>query len=316
MTDVAPPANTPAHAFRLLSPEREALAGPALNAACAILGVDPARAFEVRLHMAARARLTAACALADRDRVQAPGTPTAGMWAERFAVHPVSLSPSQRVQRGVAVAMLAAVTAHLNGAALPERMPEFISEKMGGRRPKLPAPDRPAIDARKAEREARGRRIIAARKAGVGPTEIAEREKCARSVVSKTLAAAGETFPRLRAGPQPGAGAGDPSAPKPRAPRARAAAQVERPKPEAPKPEVLTPFPDSHPAWAPLPGSSPVPLVAHRTGCRWPVTVEGERAPHVCNGRTTVHGLYCERHRWLSLPVSVRRDESRLRAAA
>jgi GcrA cell cycle regulator len=53
-------------------------------------------------------------------------------------------------------------------------------------------------------------------------------------------------------------------------------------------------------AWAPLPGSSPVPLIDLEPGmCKWPVS---EDRPHLFCG-AAAHGPYCEYHHALSVGV-------------
>lgn len=287
----------------LLDPLRETLVVRALDAACAVVGVDRPRVFEPNRHLAGRARLTAACALTDADRRDGR-TGTAGVWAARLSLNDVSLAPTQRVRRGVTPAMIAAVIGYLAGGALPGRMAEADRHRKG--RPKAPKSDldlaRKAAAAKRAERDAR---IIAARMAGQRPTEIALREGMDQKSVSKILTRSGKAFPALKAGPaatpvkaaREAAPTGTPNR-LPRQERPQAPAEIDR------KP------------WVPLEGSAPVRLVDHRHGCRWPLEIGDGRTPFVCNLKTTAHGLYCERHRALSRPRAALAEQELAGAAA
>lgn len=54
-----------------------------------------------------------------------------------------------------------------------------------------------------------------------------------------------------------------------------------------------TPLSDST-AWLPLPGSTPVPLAEHTTGCRWPC---GNDRPFLCCNEAVAEGsVYCPHH--------------------
>lgn len=168
------------------------------------------------------------------------------------------------------------------------------------------------------------KRIIAARMAGERPSWIATSEGVSRGMVYSTMVRAerdGTVFPALPPGPVRKAGADRvervrvkaPARPQPRSGRRPAtAAASPRPAPQRepvaalPPPEAVEAFPDNHPAWAPLEGSTPILLVEHERGCRWPVTVSGAREPMVCNQPTHGATPYCEPHAWLGASPAIR----------
>ena len=100
---------------------------------------------------------------------------------------------------------------------------------------------------------------------------------------------------------------------KPKVKLARNATQIvqekaRRARAKAASPEADAPFREPNDdrgaydyAWDPLKGSKPVKLEDHTTGCRWPVTVEGESVARFCNldveARTaTVSATCCLAH--------------------
>lgn len=60
-------------------------------------------------------------------------------------------------------------------------------------------------------------------------------------------------------------------------------------------------------AWDALPGSQPVRLEDHTTGCRWPVTVEGESVARFCNLDVGGTNRYCFGHMLLGTRPEVPR---------
>lgn len=276
-----------------------ALTAAALAKAAELLGFLPVDLFEPVRDGRGRVRLLAGGALLDAD-LRPVRTVAAAL-----ALNPSQLTPSNFIDKGLTAEMVAAVQAVIQAHVEPEGPPA----------PALPpgSPKRNEggwVDCRRnVVREAR---IVEARLKGEGPKAIAEREGVSLNTVKNSLIRSGKTFERLRSG--------RPAQPKPEkvervraAPKAKVAPKP-RPAPRpklAPRPQVIAPpvvqaepFPANHPAWAPLPGSSPVRLIDHTRGCRWPVTVDAP-APHVCD-LPTKGETYCPRHRWLALAVDKR----------
>lgn len=54
-------------------------------------------------------------------------------------------------------------------------------------------------------------------------------------------------------------------------------------------------------AWAALPGTTPVGIMHHTCGCRWPVDGGGETL--FCNAEVPGKGPYCAKHMALAAPV-------------
>lgn len=54
-------------------------------------------------------------------------------------------------------------------------------------------------------------------------------------------------------------------------------------------------------AWDALPGSSPVRLEDHTTGCRWAIAWPGERVARYCNNATDGTSMYCSGHHQLGV---------------
>lgn len=130
---------------------------------------------------------------------------------------------------------------------------------------------------------AREARVIEARLAGVGVTEISRKEGVGRGYVMTVLKASGKTFPEAKRGP-------------------KAAPKVARPAPAKPRPMVIRKVVDP---WAPRPGVDPVPLLAVRSGCRWPIAGTAGAGGLVC-GAAASDGSYCRFHRALSLSTTGR----------
>lgn len=280
-----------------LTPE---LCARAVVQAGRLLKIDPATCFEKVADGRGRVRLLAAAALihpADRP-VKAS--------ARVMAVHPNSLAPSALVNRGIYSNMVADV----RRAVFTPPVPKGVDLK----RPEdAKRGEDDWIDPRRqVERE---QRIIAARKAGTGPAQIARDEQVNVTTVYRILNRHPGPFPSLKTGPRPkiGKASAAPTASKTRTPRAstRVAASRLKPAPApvvapAPPPEPVEAFPADHPAWAPLPGTTPRRLVDHKDGCRWPVEVPGAREPMVCDSRIIAGSPYCERHRWLAASPAIR----------
>lgn len=64
-------------------------------------------------------------------------------------------------------------------------------------------------------------------------------------------------------------------------------------------------------AFEPLPGSSPVPIVDNKAGCRWPLSDGGgvmDIATHYCDLKRSPGSSYCPTHRAISArPVQPQR---------
>lgn len=308
-------------------PLTAALAARAVVAAAAEYGFAPETVHLPIRDGRGRARLLAAAGLVH------PHDRPAAQCAKLMGVGCVQMSPSGLVARGVTAEAVARVhTALAQAAARGEfaAAPD-LSIKARARRGEPGWVD-PRRDL------AREKRILDARRAGDGPREIARREGMSltttKGLLARLAAESGEVYPEVKPGPRRGgrparpqggppqkvrvprpakAPGLDPAPAKPRGrPRkvqnaeAAAVASPAEPKsfaaatPEAPAAPV-DPFPKDHPAWTPLPGAEPARLIDHRTGCRWPVEIEGRREPMVCNAPTHPSGTYCGRHLWLSL---------------
>lgn len=274
-----------------LTPE---LCARAVVEAARLLKIDPATCFEKVADGRGRVRLLAAAALIH------PSDRPVKVCAWVMAVHPNSLAPSALVNRGIYSNMVADVRRTVFAPPMPKgedlKRPEDAKRGEGD-----------WLDPRRqVERE---QRIIAARKVGTGPAQIARDEKCNVSTVHRILTRHGGPFPSLRSGPRQK----PPGSSSPRKPRASARVAQSRLKPApapaaatALPPEPVEAFPADHPAWAPLPGTTPKRLVEHTKGCRWPVEVAGARDPMVCDGRVIEGSVYCERHRWLAASPAIR----------
>ncbi len=288
----------------------QGLADRAVTLAAACYDLDPATVFEPgRRDGRGKVRLLAAIALTD------PVDRPAAACARVMGVNVTMMAPTQMERRGVSSAQVRQVRSQLFAEPLPDGPVLALAEdaKRGEAGWKHPARD--------ADFDGR---VVKARKAGKGPTDIAREEGCSRNRVLWALRQSGLTFAPAQRGRPPK----DPSQraqrkPRPKVPprstsgvtRPAAQTTTEQPGP-SPTPVLVTPFPENHPVWSPLPNSTPIRLIDHRRGCRWPVTVEAARGPFVCNLSTTAHGLYCERHRWLSIAPSARWGERRLAGAS
>lgn len=276
-----------------LTPE---LCARAVVEAGRLLEIDPATCFEKVADGRGRVRLLAAAAMIH------PSDRPVKACARVMAVHPNSLAPSALVNRDIYSNMVADVRRTVFVPPMPKgedlKRPEDAKRGEGD-----------WLDPRRqVERE---QRIIAARKAGTGPAQIARDEKCDVSTVYRILSRHGGPYPSLKSGPRPKAPGSSPR--KPGAQRASTRVAPSRLKPApapvsapAPPPEPVEAFPADHPAWAPLPGTTPVRLVDHTKGCRWPVEVPAARDPMVCDARVIEGSPYCERHRWLAASPAIR----------
>lgn len=276
-------------------PLTQALADRALQLASACYGVDPATAFETgRKDGRGKARVLAAVALYD------PACRPMVTCARAMAISKTMMAPTQLQRRGILEAHLETVRAGLFLAPLPDSpvltLPTDWSRGEAGW-------THPARDA------GFDARVVKARMAGQGPGDIAKTENCSRHRVLWALSQSGRDFPRL----SPGRPAKDPADRARRKPRVQITAVPAAPQPA---PSTVAHFPADHPLWAPLKGSEPVRLIDHRSGCRWPVEVEGRREPMVCNVIAVGEGPYCKHHRWLSISPSSRMGERRLKDAA
>lgn len=282
-------------------------------------GLDPQTVYERARDGRGRARLLAAAALIhpkDRPAVQC---------AKLLGVHVVSMSPSGLVGRGVTAEALARVRTHLTQHAAQVQAQADAPLTVAVRR-RRGDPD--YVDPRRdTVREAR---MLAARRAGEGPRIIAQREGMSlgatKAFLAKAAAETGETYPEVLPGPNRG---GRPKRVRPEGEiAAKAKPRVRKPAPPpdqtpdrtrdrpasaatapAAAPVVIERFPSDHSAWVPLPGTTPVRLIDHKTGCRWPVTVEAVAAPMVCDAPVLIAqgcGPYCGRHVWLSLAPAAR----------
>jgi len=295
----------------------------AVVAAAAEYGFDPQTVFAPVRDGRGRVRLLAAAALihpTDRPAIQC---------AKLLGVHVVQMSPSGLVGRGVYCEALARVRADLARAAASPSADAPLTVSARRRRG-----DPDYVDPRRDL--ARETRMLKARRSGEGPRAIAKREglslTATKALFARVARETGEVFPEVapgpnrggrprkvgaapKAAPKTGAGTGGPTGPGQATRRGRPRKAVE-PAASAPRPaespafaaaatsEPVEPFPRSHPAWAPLPGTTPARLIDHKSGCRWPVTVEGSRDHMVCNARTVEApgcGPYCGRHAWLSV---------------
>lgn len=278
-----------------------ALTAAALAKAAELLGYEAVDLFEPVRDGRGRVRLLAGGALLDADL-----RPVRAV-AAALALNPSQLTPSNFIDKDLTAEMVAAVQAVIQAHVEPEGPPSSAIPPAAPKRN-----ERGWVDCRRnVVREAR---IVEARLNGEGPKAIAEREGVSLNTVKNALIRSGKTFERLRSGrpaqPKPEKVERVRAAPKPRVPKVARPKAPPRPKP-VPRPQVIAPpvvqaepFPANHPAWAPLPGSSPVRLIDHTRGCRWPVTVDAP-APHVCD-LPTKGETYCPRHRWLALPVDKR----------
>lgn len=315
MTAEAPPSPVPADA-----PLTADLVARALVFACAHYAVDIRTVYERKGDGRGRARLLAAALLA--DKAFRPGASCARV----MAVNAVTLAPTQMAARRIFPEVVASVKARVFSAEPEPSLSPRALEVLKAAEPAKPEPlvlpkDPKRGEAgwihphRDMEREAR---VVKARKAGRAPSQIAEDEKVSKGHINVILRRSGETFAPIKSGRRP---SGDKPVRKPKA-ATKPAAKPKLPvvaKVEAPRPVPMVavePFPDDHPAWAPLAGSTPVRLVDHTHGCRWPLTVEGHREPMVCNLRTVADHVYCERHRWLSVAPSLRAGLTRPRHVA
>lgn len=292
----------------------------AVIAAAAEYGVDPQTVYEPVRDGRGRARMLAAAALIH------PQDRPAGLCAKALGLNVVQISPSGLARRGVTAAALSRVGAALSKA--PAAAQACAPLKMTVR-PRRGDPD--YVDPRRDT--ARDARMLAARRAGEGPRSIAKREGMSLGVtkafLSRVAAQTGETYPEVAPGPNRGgrpkrvrteAETAAKAKPRVRKPRPGATSDqgvdpspdrpaAPAPAPVAPPVRVVDPFPADHSAWAPLPGTTPVRLIDHKTGCRWPVTVEGARDRMVCDAPVQVAqgcGPYCGRHVWLSLAPAAR----------
>lgn len=294
----------------------------AVVAAAAEYGFDPQTVFAPVRDGRGRVRLLAAAALihpTDRPAIQC---------AKLLGVQVVQMSPSGLVGRGVYCEALARVRADLARAAAATSAADAPLTVSARRR----RGDPDYVDPRRDM--AREARMLNARRSGEGPRAIAKREgvslTATKALFARIARETGEVFPEVPPGPHrggrprkappsaPGAASARPACPaKAQSGRKRGRpSKAAEPAGSAPRPaeapafaaaapsEPVEPFPRSHPAWAPLPGTTPARLIDHKSGCRWPVTVEGSRDHMVCNARTIEApgcGPYCGRHVWLSL---------------
>jgi len=289
MSDEAPP--SPVLTPGPLTPQ---LIARAAVFAARHLGFNPATLFDEARDGRGRARQLAAAALIhpeDRRPVAC---------ARVMQVHPNTLAPSQLTTRRLFAADVATVRDQLFPAAPPPSKPVPSAED------KDPKASGWIDPRRKPDREAR---IVAARLAGQGPAEIAKAENINTTTVHRILVQSGKAFPTLKRGPTPAPDARvrvRTASPKETDPKPRAIAKVQKPVAPAPTPMIaLEPFPDNHAAWAPLPGATPVRLIDHSKGCRWPIET-GARDAMVCNLGCAGTSPYCERHRWLAASPAVR----------
>lgn len=271
-----------------------------------VLGMDPRLAFQPldqgqRRDGRARLRLLAAAGL------------VAGLGATRTCcarilnLHAQALAPSQLVLRRVFSADVAAVAEAVAGGSSPASTagkdpapspsaPDPVSPAQAT--PQVEPSASPAAAAVRLKRGEPGHvdprrdlaleaRIIAARERGQGPTEIAEAEGRSRNRVNTILKRSGKIFPALKPGP---------SVTECPAPRAQ-------PAPPPPvQTEAVEQFPDEHPAWAPLPGSTPAVLAEMApNGCKWPLGSSGDGWPMCCNLERLDGRPYCEQHAWLGV---------------
>ena len=295
----------------------------AVVAAAAEYGFDPQTVFAPVRDGRGRVRLLAAAALihpTDRPAIQC---------AKLLGVHVVQMSPSGLVGRGVYCEALARVRADLARAAAATSADAPLTVSARRRRG-----DPDYVDPRRDL--AREARMLQARRSGEGPRAIAKREglslTATKALFARIARDTGEVFPEVAPGPHRGgrprkaastaktvaktaqgsaAATGSGQATRRGRPRKAVEPAASAPRPAetpafaaAATSEPVEPFPRSHPAWSPLPGTTPARLIDHKTGCRWPVTVEGSRDHMVCNARTIEApgcGPYCGRHAWLSL---------------
>lgn len=294
----------------------------AVVSAAAVYGFDPETVYAPIRDGRGRVRLLAAAALIhpqDRPAVQC---------AKLLGVAVGQMSPSGLIGRGVLPEALAQVRADLaqsHAAEAAADCPLVVATRRRRGDPDYVDPRRDL---------ARETRMLKARRSGEGPRAIAKREgvslTATKALFARITRETGEVFPEVPPGPHrggrprkappsaPGAASARPACPakaQPGRKRGRPSKAAE-PADSAPRPaeapafaaaatsEPVEPFPRSHPAWAPLPGTTPARLIDHKTGCRWPVTVEGSRDHMVCNAAVIEApgcGPYCGRHVWLSL---------------
>lgn len=272
------------------------LASRALVVACEEYGVDPQTVFERAFDGRGRARLLAAAAMVH------PTDRPADQCARLMALHANQLAPSQMARRGVTAEAVARVQAALTTVVLAPAQPVAARHRRGEAGWVNPRRDL-----------AREARIIEARRKGDAPAVIATREGIGLSTVKAVLSKSGAVFASVRPGPHQ-ATARPPKPAAPRKPRAKPVAEPMAAQKTVPMtatgpaatPVPLDPFPSDHPTWAPLPGSTPVRLIDHHKGCRWPVTVEGRREPMVCNQAGVSGNPYCPQHRWLGASPAIR----------
>lgn len=294
------------------------LVARAVVCAAAEYGFDPQTVYEPARDGRGRVRVLAAAALIH------PQDRPAAQCAKLMAVNVVQVTPSGLARRAITAEALtrvhAALAAHAaQTAATADARPLAVSARVRRGDPGWIDPRRDT---------AREARILAARRAGEGPRTIAKREGMSlgatKAFLAKVAAETGETYPKADPGPNRGGRpkrvrteADGAAKPKPRGRPRKAAAGAASPgrasvapSPVASTPAlVVDPFPADHPAWSPLPGTSPVRLIDHKTGCRWPVTVEAVAAPMVCDAPVLIAqgcGPYCGRHVWLSLAPAAR----------
>ncbi len=96
--------------------------------------------------------------------------------------------------------------------------------------------------------------------------------------------------------------------------------KAQRPKHSTLSPRIVTPpaitvEPTAlHPsAWLPLPGSRPVAITDHASGCRWPLDSEPPLAALFCNLPAHDGGVYCRAHARLAFrepPAKIKRKET------
>ena len=287
------------------------LIAAAVVAAAEALNVDPSRIVVPPLPRdgSSRVRVLAGAAIASRG--WSPHDAAAAVCVNR-----IQLCVSQLLRHDLTADILAIVQATLDARAAPRREPDLRRNDKGWTDPR-----------RDIEREAR---VVKQRLAGEGPKAIAAAEKMSVSAVNTILTRSKVAFTPLKRGrpvgsPQvggrpkgtPPAGGRRPTASAVRPPRAPQAAKTSVPRPgrkvvavvAPPRPEpveAIEAFPADHPAWKPLEGTSPVLLIHHDKGCRWPVEITGSAGPMVCNQTTHGKTPYCEPHAWLGASPAIR----------
>lgn len=268
----------------------------AIVAAARVYGFDPVIAMipgprdgRGRVKLAAAAALVGCGLATPKSAAALLGLPSA-TW----------LSPSQLATRKVYSEALEAVMKAVDGGPLPKAAPLKPVKT-------TPTAHRDIDPRRDMDRE---QRIIAGRLAGKGPAALARDESLSLTGVNVVIAraeASGTVFPVLRAGRPSGTKnpPGGGRTPRPRTARPPAKAKADPPPPPVPM-EAIEAFPADHAAWKPLEGSTPVLLIHHDKGCRWPVEVTGATGPMVCNQRTHGKTPYCEPHAWLGASPTIR----------